>query len=166
MDHEYELEDDYAPRVLWGRFAFFAVALLLAFLLGRCTKSAGVSQTAFDEAQSDVVELASENHILRQQLDAAAGGTTAEDGGDGGNGGDAEEEPTEDPSGEDGEEDEPDDEVGEGERYTVKSGDTLTKIAQQFYGDPRKFDLIVDANNIDSATGLRVGQELVIPPDS
>ena len=158
MDHEYELEDDYAPRVLWGRLAFFAVALLLAFILGRCTKSAGVPQADFNEARAQVVELTSENAVLNQQLEAAASGGEPEQG-EGG----AAEEPTEAAETEDG--GETDGEVEEGQTYTVQPGDTLTKIAQQFYDDPRKFDLIVDANNIDSATGLRVGQELVIPPD-
>ena len=165
MDHEYELEDDYAPRVLWGRLAFFAVALLLAFLFGRCTKSAGVPVEEFRASEAKVVELASENAVLSQQLDAAASGGEPDAGnGEGGEGeGEGQEEATEAPP---DDEEETDGEVGEGERYTVQSGDTLTKIAEQFYGDPRKFDLIVDANNLDSATGLRVGQELVIPPDS
>lgn len=162
MDHEYELEDDYAPRVLWGRLAFFAVALLLAFVFGRCTKADGVSQAEYNASQEQVVELTSENAVLNQQLEAATSGA-ADDGeeqapddtaeGNGEDEGDGEDE---------GEGDEP---VGDGERYTVQSGDTLTVIAEEFYGDPRKFDLIVDANNLDSATGLRVGQVLVIPPD-
>jgi nucleoid-associated protein YgaU len=157
MDHEYELEDDYAPRVLWGRLAFFAVALLLAFVFGRCTKSEGVPQAEFNEVQAQVVELTSENTVLQQQLTAA--GAPDGGGGDGGEQSDGgEPEATEAPT----EGEEP---VGEGQRYTVQSGDTLTMIAEQFYGDPRKFDLIVDANNLDSATGLRVGQELVIPPE-
>lgn len=155
MDHEYELEDDYAPRVLWGRLAFFAVALLLAFMLGRCTKDTGVSQATFNEVQGQVVELTSENTVLQQQL--AAAGAPPEDGG-GQQGEDGGEEATEAPT-EGGEQE------GEGQRYTVQSGDTLTMIAEEFYGDPRKFDLIVDANNLDNATGLRVGQELIIPPD-
>jgi nucleoid-associated protein YgaU len=154
MDPEYEFEDDYAPRVLWGRLAFFAVALLLAFFLGRCTKSAGVSQAEYNEAQQQVVDLTTQNTVLSQQLEAAGGGEAEP--------GEGEDDATEEPDGED----ETGGEVGEGERYTVQSGDTLTRIAEQFYGDPRKFDLIVDANNLDSATGLRVGQELVIPPDS
>lgn len=159
MDHEYELEDDYAPRVLWGRLAFFAIALLLAFAFGRCTKSAGVPQADYNEVQAQVVELTSENTVLQQQLAAAGNGEQEPEGGDEEQ---PEDEATEDPA----EDEETDGEVGEGERYTVQSGDTLTRIAEQFYGDPRKFDLIVDANNLDSATGLRVGQELVIPPDS
>jgi nucleoid-associated protein YgaU len=156
MDPEYEFEDDYAPRVLWGRLAFFAVALLLAFFLGRCTKSAGVPQAEYNEAQQQIVDLTTQNTVLSQQLEAAGGGEADPGEGEG------EEEPTEDPDSAD----DANGAVGEGERYTVQSGDTLTRIAEQFYGDPRKFDLIVDANNLDSATGLRVGQELVIPPDS
>ena len=160
MDHEYELEDDYAPRVLWGRLAFFAVALLVAFVLGRCTKGDGVSQADYNAANAQVVELTSENAVLQAQLDAAApdpggGGGGGEDGGNDG----AEEEPTEATTeGEDAT-------AEEGQKYTVQSGDTLTIIAERFYGDPRKFDLIVDANNLTSATQLRVGQELVIPPN-
>jgi LysM repeat protein len=151
MDHEYELEDDYAPRVLWGRLAFFAVALLLAFVFGRCTKSEGVPQAEFNEVNAQVVELTSENAVLQQQLEAA--------------GANAEEEPADDAT-EAPADDATEAPSGDGERYTVQSGDTLTKIAEQFYGDPRKFDLIVDANNLDSATGLRVGQVLIIPPET
>ena len=162
MDHEYELEDDYAPRVLWGRLAFFAVALLVAFVLGRCTKGDGVSQADYNAANAQVVELTSENAVLQAQLDAAApepGGGGGDDGGgdgaDEGAAGEATEAATE---GEDATDE-------DGQKYTVQSGDTLTIIAERFYGDPRKFDLIVDANNLTSATSLRVGQELVIPPN-
>ncbi len=35
MAYQYEHEDDYAPRPLWGRILFFVVALALAALLGR-----------------------------------------------------------------------------------------------------------------------------------
>ena len=166
MDHEYELEDDYAPRILWGRLAFFAIALLLAFLFGRCTKDAGRPEAEYQEQVAQVLELSSENEVLKQQLAAAnSEGTPANEGdGNGGGGdneGDAEPDPeeTEDPEG-DGE-----GAVGEGTTYIVKEGDTLTTIAEEFYGDPTKFDLIVDANNLDESTGLRVGQELIIPPD-
>ena len=168
MDHEYELEDDYAPRVLWGRMAFFAIAILLAFLAGRCTKRVGVPTTRFNEVQAQVVDLTSENAVLQQQLEAAGasedgGGGDGNGGGGGGNdGGDGDPEPTEEAT-DDGGDEEP---VGDGERYTVQSGDTLTTIAQEFYGDPTQFDLIADANNLDGETPLRVGQELIIPPES
>lgn len=158
MEPEYEMEEDYAPRILWGRLAFFFLALVLAFAVGRCTKSEGVSQERYNEQAAQVMELKSENEVLKVQLDAATS--------DGGGGGEQTEEPQQQEE-EAAAEEEPTEggSVEEGQTYTVKSGDTLTRIAQEFYGDPRKYELIVDANNLDSATGLRVGQELVIPPD-
>lgn len=157
MDHDYELEDDYAPRVLWGRLVFFGVALLLAFLVGRCTKAAGVPEADYNAQQAELMELAEENEVLRQQL--AAAGAPEDEGEDGNDNGNADEETEPPDEGENG------GAVGEGETYTVQPGDTLTRIAEQFYGDPRKFDLIVDANNLSGDTQLRVGQELIIPPD-
>jgi len=47
--------------------------------------------------------------------------------------------------------------------YNVKRGDTLGKIARQFYGDAARFPLIVSANRITDPDKLRVGQRLVIP---
>ena len=47
--------------------------------------------------------------------------------------------------------------------YEVQSGDTLTKIARKFYGDARKYPLIQQANNIDQAGTIWVGQILTIP---
>ena len=161
MDHDYELEDDYAPRVLWGRLAFFLLALVLAFVAGRACAPAGVPEDDFKAEQQNVLTLQSENAVLEQQLEAANDRSNA--GNNGGNGGENNNDgggaqptdaPTEDtiPSG--------------GDRYTVQENDTLTTIAEEFYGDPMKFDLIVDANNLSDDTPLRVGQELVIPEDS
>ena len=48
--------------------------------------------------------------------------------------------------------------------YTVQRGDTLTKIARAVYGDPYLYPLIQQANNIDDAGRIYVGQVLVIPP--
>ncbi len=48
--------------------------------------------------------------------------------------------------------------------YTVKRGDTLSKIARQVYGDPYKYPLIQQANNITDPGRIWVGQVLVIPP--
>ncbi|MGN1366646.1 MAG: LysM peptidoglycan-binding domain-containing protein, partial [Victivallis vadensis] len=51
-----------------------------------------------------------------------------------------------------------------GERsYTVQPGDTPGKIARQFYGSANKYRIIMEANNLGSSTGLRVGQVLKIP---
>ena len=52
--------------------------------------------------------------------------------------------------------------------YTVKKGDTLSKIAQQFYGSPKKWRRIVDANKdkLGQSQVLKVGMVLAIPKDS
>ncbi len=34
----------------------------------------------------------------------------------------------------------------EGKYYTVKSGDSLSKIAKEVYGDPMKYGVIFEAN--------------------
>jgi hypothetical protein len=47
--------------------------------------------------------------------------------------------------------------------YTVKSGDTLGKIAKQFYGSASQFPLIVAANRISNPDRLQAGQRLNIP---
>jgi nucleoid-associated protein YgaU len=50
-------------------------------------------------------------------------------------------------------------------RYTVKPGDTLTKISREFYGDANQFTKIVEANRsqLPDANAIRPGQDLVIP---
>jgi nucleoid-associated protein YgaU len=52
------------------------------------------------------------------------------------------------------------------QRYTVKSGDSLSKIAKQFYGDASKWRRIYDANK-DVIGGnpdlIHPGQEYRIP---
>ena len=50
-----------------------------------------------------------------------------------------------------------------GKTYTVKSGDTLSKIAKEFYGDAGKYMEIANANNISNPDKINVGQELIIP---
>ncbi|TLY41368.1 MAG: LysM peptidoglycan-binding domain-containing protein [Nitrospirae bacterium] len=47
--------------------------------------------------------------------------------------------------------------------YTVRPGDTLGKIAKKFYGDARRFTLIVSANSIVNPDKLTVGKDLLIP---
>jgi nucleoid-associated protein YgaU len=49
--------------------------------------------------------------------------------------------------------------------YTVQSGDTLSSIAQEFYGDPNRFTTIFDANRnvLDDPDEIFPGQELRIP---
>jgi heat shock protein HslJ len=65
-------------------------------------------------------------------------------------------------------------EVAAGEAYIVQSGDWLTKIARNFYGDADAYRLIVEATNakaaedasftvIDNPSLIRAGQKLWIP---
>ncbi len=50
-------------------------------------------------------------------------------------------------------------------KYTVQAGDSLSKIAKQFYGDANKYMKIFDANKdqLDDPNKVQVGQELTIP---
>ena len=49
--------------------------------------------------------------------------------------------------------------------YTVKSGDSLSKIAKQYYGDAGQWRKIFEANrgSISDPDKIQVGQELTIP---
>jgi len=54
---------------------------------------------------------------------------------------------------------------GQGRTYKVQPGDSLSKIAKQFYGDANQYNRIFDANRskLDNPDKIQVGQELVIP---
>lgn len=47
--------------------------------------------------------------------------------------------------------------------YTVQRGDSLSRIARQFYGDPYQYPLIQGANNLADPGRIWVGQVLIIP---
>jgi nucleoid-associated protein YgaU len=49
--------------------------------------------------------------------------------------------------------------------YTVQSGDTLSKIAKQFYGNPAQYMKIFEANTntLSDPNKIQPGQQLVIP---
>lgn len=53
------------------------------------------------------------------------------------------------------------------QRYTVRAGDTLAKIAgmERHYGDPSKWRLIAQANKITRPDSIKPGDVLVIPKD-
>jgi nucleoid-associated protein YgaU len=55
-----------------------------------------------------------------------------------------------------------------GETYTVKSGDTLSKISKQFYGDANEYMRIFYANRdkLRDPNKIQVGQQLTIPPEN
>lgn len=56
---------------------------------------------------------------------------------------------------------------GGGQTYEVKSGDNLSKISKQFYGDSSEYMRIFYANRdkLNDPDKIQVGQQLVIPPD-
>lgn len=49
--------------------------------------------------------------------------------------------------------------------YTIQSGDTLSKIAKEYYGDPNEYDKIFDANRevIGDPDKIYPGQQIRIP---
>ena len=54
-----------------------------------------------------------------------------------------------------------------GQTYEVRSGDNLSKISKQFYGDPNEYMRIFYANRdkLNDPDKIQVGQQLLIPPD-
>jgi nucleoid-associated protein YgaU len=50
-------------------------------------------------------------------------------------------------------------------RHTVQSGETLGKIAKQYYDNPSKYQAIFKANTdiLDNPDLIKPGQELIIP---
>jgi LysM repeat protein len=56
----------------------------------------------------------------------------------------------------------------QGQTYTVKSGDTLSKISRQFYGDASEYMRIFYANRdkLRDPDRIQAGQQLIIPPDT
>lgn len=51
-------------------------------------------------------------------------------------------------------------------KYTVKQGDTLSKISKKFYGTPNRWQSLYEANrgSIQNMDNLKVGTVLTIPP--
>lgn len=58
-------------------------------------------------------------------------------------------------------------EAPESKFYEVKSGDTLSKIAKEYYGDPMKYPAIFEANRpmLKDPDKIYPGQVLRIPPE-
>jgi nucleoid-associated protein YgaU len=56
---------------------------------------------------------------------------------------------------------------GGGQTYTIKSGDTLSRISKQFYGDANEYMRIFYANRdkLNDPDKIQAGQQLVIPSD-
>ena len=55
-----------------------------------------------------------------------------------------------------------------GQSYTVKAGDTLSKISKQFYGDSNEYMRIFYANRdkLRDPDKIQIGQQLMIPPEN
>ena len=55
-----------------------------------------------------------------------------------------------------------------GQTYTVKSGDNLSKISKQFYGDSNEYMRIFYANRdkLNDPDKIQIGQQLAIPTDN
>ena len=47
--------------------------------------------------------------------------------------------------------------------HTVQSGESISMIAKKYYGDPTKYAVIAQYNNLPDATQIRLGQDLKIP---
>jgi nucleoid-associated protein YgaU len=58
--------------------------------------------------------------------------------------------------------------VASARTYTVKSGDTLSKISKEFYGDAHEYMRIFYANRdkLTDPDKIQVGQVLLVPPDT
>ena len=47
--------------------------------------------------------------------------------------------------------------------HTVQQGESLSKLAQMYYGDYNKFDIIAKFNSLEDGINVRVGQDIKIP---
>ena len=136
------------PNILWGRVAALVGAIVVFFLIGRATADRGIPEERYEQVKSQLASTQREVNRLEDQLQAAQREATNQGSED---------------VGTTGEEDQgrP---LEKGARiYTVKPGDTLTTIAERFYQDAERADLIAAANNIDDPSEIEIGQELIIP---
>jgi nucleoid-associated protein YgaU len=52
---------------------------------------------------------------------------------------------------------------GADQSYSVKSGDTLSKISARFYGSPNHYSKIAAASSIADPNKIQVGQQITVP---
>jgi nucleoid-associated protein YgaU len=52
---------------------------------------------------------------------------------------------------------------GSEQKYTIQSGDNLSKVSKHFYGSPNHYQKIAQANGIDNPDRVQAGQTLTIP---
>ncbi len=53
---------------------------------------------------------------------------------------------------------------GAEQKYTIESGDNLSKVSKRFYGDANHYSKIAEASGIDNPDHIQVGQEVTVPP--
>lgn len=154
-------------QILWGRVAVLGGALLLAFLFG--TWVAGGDEGVDEQEHLEIVEerdqLARENEQLQEQIDDLSQGEPPQNRP---TAGDDEDDDSDDSGSSSGDGDSSSSDSGEGQSqvYVVRRGDTLSEVAQRFYGSSgqKARERIAEANDIEPDATLTVGQELTIPP--
>lgn len=156
MAYEYDDEDDGSGRVLYGRVLIAVAVLALVFVLGRCSRS---DSGEVEDLRLQVAQQQQNIETLNQQLTAeptaAPTGASTE----------TTPLPTSGTAGTSTSGASPGaTTTGGAQSYTVQDGDTLSRIAERFYGDSTQFEVIRDANNLGS-NDLTVGQVLTIPPE-
>jgi nucleoid-associated protein YgaU len=52
---------------------------------------------------------------------------------------------------------------GSEQKYTIQSGDNLSKVSKHFYGSPNHYQKIAQANGIQDPDRVQAGQTLTIP---
>jgi nucleoid-associated protein YgaU len=55
---------------------------------------------------------------------------------------------------------------GDTQAYTIKAGDSLSKISKRFYGVQKDYMEIAEANSIEDPNKIQVGQELTLKVSS
>jgi LysM repeat protein len=143
-DWDYE---DPRPKIMWGRVAVLGGALLIAFLLGRAMAPDGIPQSQLTAAQRESDDLQAEIDGLETELRQTQRQLTQ-----------LQNSPP--PATES-----PEPVASESPQvYTVETGDSLSSLAEEFYGDPDLSTLIAAANNLGARAKLEIGQTLIIPP--
>jgi LysM repeat protein len=144
--------EERATNVLWGRVVTLGVVLLLVFFLGRA--SGGGSSDEVDTlrdqlaaARAEIDQLESESRAPVQPSPTPSPITSPGTG--------AGTTPTPSPTST---------AATTEQSYVVKSGDTLSRIANRFYGNAQLDNCIATANGITNASALTVGKTLKIPP--
>jgi nucleoid-associated protein YgaU len=141
---EWDDEPSTGVRVLWGRLFILLVLVALAVVAGRATAPGGAPDSELQALRTELEDARA--RIATLEAAAAEPDVT----------------PTVTVS------PPPEEPADEGnargrQTYVVRSGDTLSTIAERFYENASLGDVIAEANDITDPSQLSVGRELVIP---